>query len=77
MYHFAWADQREEQGYKSEISLKTGIQQARNQGVRGVWTITPKSVPPKIGPAGPILAAKTDFPLPILVPPVKCKFAII
>ena len=30
--------------------------------------VMPKSVPPKIGPAGPILAAKTGPPLPILVP---------
>ena len=29
-----------------------------------------KSVPPKVGPAGPIVAAKTGPPLPILVPPV-------
>ena len=27
----------------------------------------------KIGPAGPVLAAKTGPPLPILVPPVKYK----
>ena len=38
--------------------------------------ILPKLVPrttfaAKIGPAGPILAAKTGPPLPILVPPVK------
>ena len=26
MYHFAWADQREKQGYKSDVSLKAGIQ---------------------------------------------------
>ena len=26
MYHFAWADQREKQGYKSDVSLKRGIQ---------------------------------------------------
>ena len=31
----------------------------------------------KSGPAGPILAAKTGPPLPVLVPPVKCKFATI
>ena len=30
--------------------------------VRGTWPVTPKSVPPKIGPAGPILVEK-------LVPP--------
>ena len=24
-YHFAWADQREKQGYKSDVSLKAGI----------------------------------------------------
>ena len=24
MYHFAWADQREKQGYKSNVSLKRG-----------------------------------------------------
>ena len=23
MYHFVWADQREKQGYKSDVSLKT------------------------------------------------------
>jgi len=26
MYHFAWADQREKQGYKSNVSLKRRIQ---------------------------------------------------
>ena len=26
MYHFAWANQREKQGYKSDVSLKRGIQ---------------------------------------------------
>ena len=26
MYHFAWADQREKQGYKCDVSLKGGIQ---------------------------------------------------
>jgi len=26
MYHFAWADQREKQGYKSNVSPKRGIQ---------------------------------------------------
>ena len=26
MYHFAWADQREKQGYKCDVSLKRGIQ---------------------------------------------------
>ena len=26
MYHFVWADQREKQGYKSDVSLKRGIQ---------------------------------------------------
>ena len=26
MYHFVWADQREKQGYKSDVSLKGGIQ---------------------------------------------------
>ena len=26
MYHFVWADQRERQGYKSDVSLKGGIQ---------------------------------------------------
>ena len=34
-------------------------------------TVTPKSVPPKIGPAGPILAekpAKTGLPGPLLLP---------
>ena len=25
MYHFAWVDQREKQGYKSDVSLKAGI----------------------------------------------------
>ena len=25
MYHFAWADQREKQGYKSDVFLKAGI----------------------------------------------------
>ena len=37
----------------------------------------PKSVHPKIGPAGAILIAKTGPPLPILVPPIKYKFAAI
>ena len=35
------------------------------------WLVTPKSVPPKIGPAGLILAekpAKTDPPGPLLLP---------
>ena len=26
MYHFVWADQREKQGYKCDVSLKRGIQ---------------------------------------------------
>ena len=26
IYHFAWADQREKQGYKCDVSLKGGIQ---------------------------------------------------
>ena len=26
MYHFAWANQREKQGYKCDVSLKGGIQ---------------------------------------------------
>ena len=26
MYHFAWADQREKQGCKSDVSLKRGTQ---------------------------------------------------
>ena len=26
MYHFVWANQREKQGYKSDVSLKRGIQ---------------------------------------------------
>ena len=26
MYHFVWADQREKQGYISDVSLKRGIQ---------------------------------------------------
>ena len=26
MYHFVWANQREKQGYKCEVSLKRGIQ---------------------------------------------------
>ena len=26
MYHFVWADQREKQGYKCDVSLKGGIQ---------------------------------------------------
>ena len=26
MYHFVWADQRERQGYKCDVSLKRGIQ---------------------------------------------------
>ena len=26
MYHFAWADQREKQGYNCNVSLKRGIQ---------------------------------------------------
>ena len=26
MYHFVWADQREKQGYKYDVSLKRGIQ---------------------------------------------------
>ena len=26
MYHFAWVDQREKQGYKCDVSLKRGIQ---------------------------------------------------
>ena len=26
MYHFVWADQREKQGYKSDVSLRGGIQ---------------------------------------------------
>ena len=26
MYHFVWVDQREKQGYKSDVSLKRGIQ---------------------------------------------------
>ena len=26
MYHFAWANQREKQGYKCDVSLKRGIQ---------------------------------------------------
>jgi len=45
------------------------------------WPVTPKSVPPKIGPARPILAekpAKTgppdQFLLPKLVPPLKWLF---
>ena len=25
MYHFAWVDQREKQGYKSDVSLKAGM----------------------------------------------------
>ena len=26
MYHFVWANQREKQGYKSDVSQKAGIQ---------------------------------------------------
>ena len=26
MYHFVWADQREKQGYKGDVSLRGGIQ---------------------------------------------------
>ena len=26
MYHFAWTNQREKQGYRSDVSLKRGIQ---------------------------------------------------
>ena len=26
MYHFVWVDQREEQGYKSDVTLMGGIQ---------------------------------------------------
>ena len=26
MFHFVWADQREKQGYKYDVSLKRGIQ---------------------------------------------------
>ena len=35
------------------------------------WPVTPKSVPPKVGPAGPILAekfAKIGPPGPLLLP---------
>ena len=32
MYHFVWADQREKQGYKSDVSLKRGIQISCTQG---------------------------------------------
>ena len=35
------------------------------------WIVTPKSVPPKVGPAGPILAkkpAKSGPPGPLLLP---------
>jgi len=35
MYHFAWVDQREKQGYKSNVSLKRGIKL-----VKGVHIIT-------------------------------------
>jgi len=34
MYHFAWADQREEQEYESNVSLKRGIQL-----VKGMYVI--------------------------------------
>ena len=32
MFHFAWADQREKQRYKSDVSLKRGIQISRTLG---------------------------------------------
>jgi len=64
------------------------IQQHYTHGTERInawWPVTPKSVPPKIGPAGPILAekpakigpagpilaAKIGPPLPKSVPPLK------
>ena len=61
--------------FHSTVSLPHSLEQ-RNAIVTTsierfqLGTVTPKSVPPKIDPAGSILAAKTG-------PTVRCKFSII